>query len=353
MAKKRMYKKGSFLEPNKELKFGGPKKKGKYQAAGARGRSTNEEAVRAGTPRAEAAARARANSGSNMQRVLPRSTNTQNSSTALAMLDQSEFRSARGAAESSNRASSVAKVMGAKPAKAEPKVGDKLRELERAPGAKPGPKPGTYAYAKSRNPNLDKLIAERKKYPKGSADYNRVQNQINRAYGTGPMRTEATKVQSRPAPSNPTPKRELAGSKPASSTSAKPASKTISKPAPKKISKPAAPKPAAKKPTSTKTPSGGSGMGAVAKENALKRELQSARPVDRRAPSKNAQKIANKNARRNKRLGRMQERMDKLKGKMQAGGLKEPKPEQTGLKKLPTAVRNKMGYKMFGGYKKK
>ena len=94
-------------------------------------------------------------------------------------------------------------------------------------------------------------------------------------------------------------------------------------------------------------------MGAVAKENALKRELQSARPVDRRAPSKNAQKIANKNARRNKRLGRMQERMDKLKGKMQAGGLKEPKPEQTGLKKLPTAVRNKMGYKMFGGYKKK
>lgn len=38
--------------------------------------------------------------------------------------------------------------------------------------------------------------------------------------------------------------------------------------------------------------------------------------------------------------------------KKKAGGLKEPKPNQKGLKKLPTAVRNKMGYMQDGGKKK-
>ena len=39
--------------------------------------------------------------------------------------------------------------------------------------------------------------------------------------------------------------------------------------------------------------------------------------------------------------------------KMKPGGLKTPTEDQKGLKKLPTAVRNKMGYKMYGGLKKK
>lgn len=34
---------------------------------------------------------------------------------------------------------------------------------------------------------------------------------------------------------------------------------------------------------------------------------------------------------------------------MKQGGLAKPKPSQTGLKKLPTAVRNKMGYMKRGG----
>ena len=37
---------------------------------------------------------------------------------------------------------------------------------------------------------------------------------------------------------------------------------------------------------------------------------------------------------------------------MRAGGMKEPSADQKGLKKLPTAVRNKMGYKRAGGKKK-
>ncbi len=38
------------------------------------------------------------------------------------------------------------------------------------------------------------------------------------------------------------------------------------------------------------------------------------------------------------------------KSKKEMGGLKDPRPNQKGLKKLPTAVRNKMGYKKKGGF---
>ena len=235
--KKRMYKKGSFLEPNKELTFGGMKK-GKYEAAGPVARQ--------------------AESAKKMKAAAERIAAEEASKAAAAR---------RGPSRQEKQNTPQGTGGGAKP-----QVGSKLKELSNAPGPKPaakkpastGPKPGTYAYAKKRNPNLDKLIAERKKYAKGTEDYNRVQNQINRAYSAGPMRKEISKVTPKAAPKNT-----------AKPTLQKPAS---SKPA---ASKPA-PKPAAKKPTPTKTPSGGSGMGAVAKQNALKKELQSAKPVDRR-----------------------------------------------------------------------
>ena len=38
---------------------------------------------------------------------------------------------------------------------------------------------------------------------------------------------------------------------------------------------------------------------------------------------------------------------------MAMGGLKKPAANQKGLQKLPTAVRNKMGYMQKGGMKKK
>ena len=48
-------------------------------------------------------------------------------------------------------------------------------------------KTNSYAEAKKRNPNLDKLIKQRKGLKKGTPDYNKVQNQINKAYGKGPV----------------------------------------------------------------------------------------------------------------------------------------------------------------------
>lgn len=52
---------------------------------------------------------------------------------------------------------------------------------------------GTYKGAKKNNANLDKLIARRKKLTKGTPEYNRVQNQINSAYGKGPQRDASIK----------------------------------------------------------------------------------------------------------------------------------------------------------------
>lgn len=68
----------------------------------------------------------------------------------------------------------------------------------------------TYAEAKKANPNLDKLIKNRKAFSKGSIEYNTLQNQINKAYGVAKMRPEAAKMASRPK-AKPAPKPTLKG----------------------------------------------------------------------------------------------------------------------------------------------
>ncbi len=82
-------------------------------------------------------------------------------------------------------------------------------------------------------------------------------------------------------------------------------------------------------------------MGAMRNMDNLKNELKSAspaaKPVDRRAK------------RSAKKSDRLKRRVSKLQGKMQAGGLKDVGAQQKGLAKLPTPVRNKMGYKKSGG----
>ena len=56
--------------------------------------------------------------------------------------------------------------------------------------AKIGPKnkKDPYAEAKKRDPKLPEYIKQRKGLKKGTVEYNRVQNKINKAYGKGPMR---------------------------------------------------------------------------------------------------------------------------------------------------------------------
>lgn len=296
--KKTMYKNGSFLEPNKELTFGGMKK-GKYEAAGPVSRQMED------AKKAKAAA----------NRIKAEKV----SKAAAAQ---------RGPSRQEKQNTPQGTGGGAKP-----QVGSKLKELSNAPGPKPaakkpastGPKPGTYADAKKRNPNLDKLIAERKKYAKGTVEYNRVQNQINKAYGKGPMRTEVNKIAPKPAPKNPERNPTIK-----SSTPAKPAAK------------PAAKKPVAK--VSTKPTASRTGMSPQGDTRALQAELKSA------APAASVKKpIDRRTARSARKTDRLKKRVGRLQGKMQAGGLKDPSDDQKGLKKLPTSVRNKMGYMKKGG----
>jgi hypothetical protein len=84
------------------------------------------------------------------------------------------------------------------------------------------PKKGTYEYAKSQNTNLDSIISRRNKAAKGSAEYNRYQNQINKAYGVGlTSRSTATKTTSAIKPAS-----TSVSAKPAASTEIKPVSQT-------------------------------------------------------------------------------------------------------------------------------
>ena len=280
--KKKMYKKGSFLEPNKELTFGGVKK----LRRGGPGGDPPVDAKKA------EAKRVAENEKAKMNNKVIAMTNV-NTKSLLNTLG-------KGATKNTNPSNKAISL------------------------ARPEPASGTYASAKKKNPNLDKLIKERKGLKKGTDEYNRVQNQINKAYGKGPMRKEASKMAAKPAAKN----------------TAKPTLKvkTPAKPAAKPVAKKPAPKPAPRPKTS---PSGGSGMGAMRNMDNLKNELKgaspAAKPVDRRAK---------RSARKSDRL---KKRVSKLQGKMVAGGLKDVGAQQKGLAKLPTPVRNKMGYKKSGG----
>ena len=100
----------------------------------------------------------------------------------------------------------------------------------------------SYAEAKKKDPKLDSYIKARKQFKKGSDDYNKYQNLINKAYGVSkrrPVKNDG-KIETKKATPIPTKKPELATR-----------------------TKPAASKPAAKKPVARKTTSGGSGMGSV------------------------------------------------------------------------------------------
>lgn len=85
------------------------------------------------------------------------------------------------------------------------------------------PKKGSYEYAKSQNANLDSIISRRNKAAKGTAEYNRYQNQINKAYGVGPTNRNTTV---KTASQSLKPKKVNVNTKPSASTEIKPVSQT-------------------------------------------------------------------------------------------------------------------------------
>ena len=296
-SKKKMYKSGSFLEPNKELSFGSVKK----MATGGGGPNESPvDSAAAARRGAESAAKKKAEE----QRLAREEARRQRTKNA----EQSNARQ-RTARDGSTM--DKIGVMGTGATKPKPQdVGAKragsfsaqlaqeqLDDAKKAAAAKAaaaaaGPEAGTYASAKKKNPNLDKLIKERKGLTKGTVEYNRVQNQINKAYDKGPMRTEVNKIAPKPATKNPERNPTIKSSTPA---------------------KPAAKKPVAK--VSTKPTASRTGMSPQGDTRALQAELKSA------APAASAKKpIDRRNARSARKTDRLKKRVGKLQGRMQAGG---------------------------------
>jgi len=89
------------------------------------------------------------------------------------------------------------------------------------------PKKGSYEYAKSQNANLDSIISRRNKAAKGTAEYNRYQNQINKAYGVGPTNRNTTV---KTASQSLKPKKINVNTKLSASTEIKPVSQTKKSP---------------------------------------------------------------------------------------------------------------------------
>lgn len=81
---------------------------------------------------------------------------------------------------------------------------------------------GTYRYAKAANADLDNIISKRNKATKGSAEYNRYQNQINKAYGVGPTNRSTTE---KSVSATKTPKVSIETKQPTASTEIKPQTK--------------------------------------------------------------------------------------------------------------------------------
>lgn len=329
-SKKKMYKKGSFLEPNKELTFGGVKKMGDgggrpnsqspVEAAAAAKRGAENAAKRKAEEQRLARAEARRQRTKNAEQSNARQRTARDGSTMdkIGVMGTGATKPKPQDIGATRAGSSKATL----DARAKGVAGQAADDAKRAAA---GPKPGTYASAKKKNPNLDKLIKQRKGLTKGTVEYNRVQNQINKAYGKGPMRTEVNKIAPKPATKNPERNPTIK-----SSTPAKPAAK------------PAAKKPVAK--ASTKPTASRTGMSPQGDTRALQAELKSA------APAASAKKPIDRRAKRSARKSdRLKRRVSKLQGKMQAGGLKDVGAQQKGLAKLPTPVRNKMGYKKSGG----
>ena len=211
------------------------------------------------------------------------------------------------------------------------RVNQKLDELSNMPGPA---KKSTYADAKKKDSKLDSYIRIRNNSEKGSPEYISAQNKINKAYGRGSQR----KV-------GPVKKVEAKKAGPIDSGVKRPGLQT-KKPAP-------APKP---KSTPRANTGAGSGMGGVQKEKDRIANLKST-PAPSATPDRRAKRKGRKDDRKADRQTKretIKAAKSKLKAarKMTAGGMKTPSADQKGLQKLPTSVRNKMGYKRAGGKKK-
>lgn len=184
---------GDFMEPNKELTFGGMK----YQKGGFKKKKTagnNPGVISPATSGSYKVKKKDIGKNPINERMKSIVDNASAMSYSSSVGDKGQYQPPMSIT------SSMLKSLAGYGAESRATMG--AAEVKPKKKESGGAKPGTYSYAKERNPNLDKLIAERKKYARGTDDYNRVQNQINRAYNTGPMRKEISELTPKSPPKN-------------------------------------------------------------------------------------------------------------------------------------------------------
>lgn len=347
----------SFIEPNKELKFEGGMK-GKYQTAGPKvnkkdpmtGRDVSSGAVsvtggtskaRPSNPITGISPRQRAqNTGQGSAQKTKKGESIYKEST-MDRIARATVPAGSRKGDGSSPTKKVLDKLGSRAGKST--QGPKATKIET--GVKPrSESQNTATTPKSGSSGFGKAFAAARKAGKMTFKFNGKtygtrrkgetpeQHKIamDKASGKGPKPTVKTEAKS-------TPKTET-------KTEAKTESKTETKPTPKTETA------ASEVDNKSTTPPDRRAVKSKGKEERkkLRGEIKEARKQKR---TKNVVK------RQGKRVGKLQERLDKLKGKKRdggmmkygAGGLKEPSADQKGLKKLPTAVRNKMGYKKSGG----
>lgn len=212
---------GDYMEPNKELKFGGPSKprmraakglsyeewkkqnpngtvtdynrevRDQYSLSERLGGQMREDIISGNvrTPKSKKASDAATASGNRptTQTGQSKKDDAKKSSGSSVKMD-----TATGRPQGSGRpAQSTSRSSAPGPGQ----TGTRSTPRRETPAPSRG---GSYAEAKKRDPKLDSYIKQRKGLKKGTPEYNAVQNKINKAYGKGPTNRPTAKPAQKP-----------------------------------------------------------------------------------------------------------------------------------------------------------
>lgn len=189
---------GDYMEPNKELTFGGPSNR--VKAKKGRRRAVDGDTKKERSPLQRIADLpgqiiGRLNQGSEklsetgargadmMERERARFRNTSNTTSGRSNVGRPTSSSTKGTADYD-----AATASGNRPTtqRATSNTSSTRKTEQSTSGSSTQAKKDPYSEAKKRDSNLDSYIKQRNAATKGSLEYNEAQNKINKAYGKGP-----------------------------------------------------------------------------------------------------------------------------------------------------------------------
>ena len=279
------YKKGGYMQPSKEIKFGGVKRRKAADGGSGSGDGTKDNPFGGNTIRNDLGHTIKNGAvydikGKYLGRVMKPHTNASRGIYSPGGTDPNIPKTAREAKQNTPQGTGGGRTG---------KSGSNAKSQGKT--VTPAKKGSSYAEAKKKDPKLDSYIKIRNNSKKGSAAYNAAQNKINSAYGKGPQRkVDITPVKAKKAEPI---ERKSTSDRIITISSDKPI-KTASKPTPKSGS-------ASSNKNNT---GGGSGMGGVQSEKNKLKNLGITTESDTKLPPS----LSNQQKRQNKRAGKRAER---------------------------------------------